>query len=207
MIGRSLSWADLISMYCTKCGSQNADDARFCRKCGDDLGTEDETRMAKRPIDELASSERVFSISPTVKFVYAGYAAVTVFAFLLALLVGAVFGLLSAGSTVLLGLVLWALFLLVPAFYHVRSRLVKYTLTDTTIEIDKGLISRSTQNIPLRRVQDVTVSSTLFQRLLGFGDIVIDNASETGGKIVLDNIDAPRKYADLLLKQIRHLDR
>ncbi len=207
MIGRSLNWADLISMYCTKCGSQNADDARFCRKCGDDLGNEEETRVAMRPNDELSHGERIFSISPTVKFVYAGYAAVTVLAFVLALLVGAVLGLLTAGGTMLLGIALWILLLLIPAIYHLRSRLVRYTLTDTTIEIDKGLISRSTQNIPLRRVQDVTVSSTLFQRVLGFGDIVIDNASETGGKIVLENIDAPRKYADLLLKQIRHLDR
>ena len=80
-------------------------------------------------------------------------------------------------------------------------------LPDTTVEIDQGLVSRTTQNIPLRRVQDVTVSSTVFQRVLGFGDIVIDNASETGGKVVLKNINSPRKYADLLLRQIRLLER
>ena len=97
--------------------------------------------------------------------------------------------------------------LLVPLYYHIRKKLVRYTLTDTTIEIDRGLISRTTQNIPLRRIQDVTVSSTMTQRMLGFGDVIIDNASEEGGKIVLDDIDSPKKYADLLLRQIRQLER
>jgi hypothetical protein len=53
----------------------------------------------------------------------------------------------------------------------------------------------------------VTVSATAFQRILGFGDIVIDNASESGGKAVLKNIGRPRKYADLLLRQMHLLDR
>jgi nitrogen fixation protein len=47
--------------------------------------------------------------------------------------------------------------------------------------------------VPLCRIQDVTISSTIPQRLLGFGDIVIDNASEQGGKIVLKNINSPRR--------------
>jgi uncharacterized membrane protein YdbT with pleckstrin-like domain len=196
-------------MYCTKCGAQNSDEARFCRKCGLELEPEEqETRVATRGPDAVhPDTERIFSVTPTVKFVYAGYAVAVLCAFVAALIAGAVLQLLSAGGTVLLGLVLCALFLVVPAIYHARQRIVRYTLTDTMIEIDRGLVSRSTQNIPLRRIQDVTVSATLLQRLLGFGDIVVDNASETGGKVVLDNIDSPRKYADLLLRQMRQLDR
>lgn len=195
-------------MYCIECGVENSGEAKFCRKCGQELDAEEETRVTKRPSDEPAiGDERIFSITPTVKFVYAGYAVAIVAAFIVALIVGAVLQLLAAGGTVLLGLVLCFLFLLVPALYHTRQKLVRYTLTDTTIEIDRGLIARSTQNIPLRRIQDVTVSASLLQRLLGFGDIVIDNASESSGKVVLDNIDSPRKYADLLLKQMRHIDR
>jgi hypothetical protein len=36
---------------------------------------------------------------------------------------------------------------------------------------------------------------------------VIDNASEDGGKVVLKNIDTPKKYADLLLREMRLLDK
>jgi uncharacterized membrane protein YdbT with pleckstrin-like domain len=97
--------------------------------------------------------------------------------------------------------------LLIPAYFHLNQRLVRYTLTDTRIEIDSGLVSRTTRNIPLNRIQDVTISSGIYQRLLNFGDLVIDNASEDGGKVVIRNIDSPRKYADMLLGQMRRLER
>jgi hypothetical protein len=43
--------------------------------------------------------------------------------------------------------------------------------------------------------------------MLGFGNLVIDNASEDGGKIILKNINTPKKYADILLKQMRLLNK
>jgi len=85
--------------------------------------------------------------------------------------------------------------------------MVRYTLTDSKLEIDEGFISRRTRSIPIRRIQDVTVSSGVTQRMLGFGNLVIDNASEEGGKVILKNIDTPKHYADLLLKQMRQIER
>jgi hypothetical protein len=38
---------------------------------------------------------------------------------------------------------------------------------------------------------------------MGFGDLIVDNASEVGGTIVLHNINKPRHYADLLLRELR----
>jgi len=93
--------------------------------------------------------------------------------------------------------------LLIPAYYHVKRNMVRYTLTDSKIEIDTGLIARHTRNIPLTKIQDVTVSASIPQRLLGFGDLLIDNASELGGSTVLHNISKPRHYADLLLRELR----
>jgi len=92
--------------------------------------------------------------------------------------------------------------LLVPAYYHLKRNMVRYTLTDSKIEIDYGLIARTTRNIPLAKIQDVTVSASILQRMLGFGDVVVDNASEVGGTTVLHNINNPRHYADLLLREM-----
>jgi uncharacterized membrane protein YdbT with pleckstrin-like domain len=193
-------------MYCKKCGQTNAGDAVYCQKCGTLLEAEEETRVARRENGEIASGEvtRIFSITPTLKFVKLGYALAMLGAFLLVAIFSLfLFPWVGIWPGVILGLTL----LLIPAFYHFRQKLRRYTLTETTIEIDSGLVSRTTQNVPLRRVQDVTVSATMFQRLLGFGDIEIDNASETGGKVILDNIDSPRERADQILKQMRLLDR
>jgi uncharacterized membrane protein YdbT with pleckstrin-like domain len=93
--------------------------------------------------------------------------------------------------------------LLIPAYYHLKRNMVRYTLTDSKIEIDYGLIARTTRNIPLSKIQDVTVSASILQRVLGFGDVVVDNASEIGGSTILHNINNPRHYADLILRQLR----
>jgi uncharacterized membrane protein YdbT with pleckstrin-like domain len=190
-------------MFCTKCGAKNQEDAVFCQKCGSLIVPEEETRVASRG-DRAADVDgtQLYSVNPTAVFVWAGYALAVIGAFLVVAFFTAV-PVVSPWVAVLIGLLL----LLIPAYYNFRQKLMRYTLTDSTIEIDTGLISRKTQNIPLSRIQDVTVSSTFMQRLLGFGSVVIDNASEDGGKTVLKNINDPRKFADRMLKQIRHLER
>lgn len=208
----------MFAMYCDKCGADNSDTAAFCRKCGVAIEHEIETRVAVRdsvaePVDDLRAAvesnisavgeePEIFSISPTLMFVKAGYVVAAIAAILFVGLFSALTS-ITAIAWVLIGLC----FFLVPAYYHIRQRLVRYTLTDTKIEIDSGFISRTTQNIPIRRIQDVTVTTSIMQRLLGFGDLVVDNASEQGGKIALKNINTPQKYADILLKQMRLLDK
>jgi uncharacterized membrane protein YdbT with pleckstrin-like domain len=196
------------AMYCSKCGTDNADDAVYCKKCGALVEAEDETRVAVRKDEggrmKDEEESRIFSITPTVKFVMVGYAAAVIGAFVFVALVSLF---LTEYVSLPVGIILGLLLLIVPAFYHLKKKLVRYTLTDTTIEIDRGLISRTTQNIPLRRVQDVTVTASVFQRILGYGDIEIDNASDGGGKIILDDIDSPKRYSEMILKQMRQLDR
>jgi uncharacterized membrane protein YdbT with pleckstrin-like domain len=197
-------------MYCIRCGKENADDAAFCQKCGHSFQAEEETRVAQRgartplAVSDADSATRIFSVTPTLKFVYIGYALAVLAAFLL---VGIVSIFFATAVPIAVSVILGMAILLVPLFFHIRKKLVRYTLTDTTMEIDRGLISRTTQNIPLRRIQDVTVSATMMQRLLGFGDVIIDNASEDGGKIILDDIDSPKKYAEQMLRQMRQLER
>lgn len=192
-------------MFCNKCGAENPDDAIFCKKCGAEVEAEEETRVARRAgeINTTGPSMHIFSINPTLKFVALGYVGAVVAAFALVVLLTALIPMFIP----LIGVVLGLLLLLVPVYYHVQAKLVRYRLTDTMIEIDRGLFSRRTKHIPLRRVQDVTVTASLFQRLLGYGDIEIDNASEDNEKLILDNVDTPKKYADLILRQMRLLDR
>jgi uncharacterized membrane protein YdbT with pleckstrin-like domain len=214
-------------MFCIKCGARNSDEAVYCQKCGALLEAEEETRLAqRRPRSEeqlataaadaaaadeenarLSEERQIFSIRPTLVFVKIGYAAAVAGAFLLVailLQIGWLIGIdIPWWFSVLAGLAL----LLVPAYFHLKRNIVRYTLTDSKVEIDEGFIFQNTRNVPLRSIQDVSVSSTITQRMLGFGDLVIDNASEDGGKIVLKNINSPKKYADVLLKQMRLLDK
>ncbi len=224
-------------MYCIKCGADNLDAAKFCRKCGDDVGSqrvveplevEEETRVAVRggranrpdsdarsPLvgkdgvdtrmggdaDTDAEEAEIFTISPTLMFVKAGYALAAFGALLLVAIVSS-FTSIETWIAVLIGLLLF----LVPAFYHFKQKIVRYTLTQSKLEIDEGFISRTTQSVPIRRIQEVTVSAGVMQRLLGFGNLTIDNASDDASKVVLKNINTPKFYAEVLLKQMRRLD-
>jgi membrane protein YdbS with pleckstrin-like domain len=221
-------------MYCEKCGADNSETAKFCRKCGGVIEAEEETRVATRPAVERGDAEtprpwsdqaylpprprnadnppsqggepeaEIFSLSPTLLFVKAGYLAAAIGALFLVAIVSVFLPtIVSTWVAVLFGLMLF----LIPAFYHFKRMLIKYTLTDSKLEIDTGLVSRTTRNIPIGRIQDVTVSANMVQRLLGFGDIMIDNASDLGGKAILKNINSPKHYADLLLKQMRQIER
>lgn len=196
-------------MFCIKCGSTVKEGADFCAKCGFAVGDEEATRVAlpsnKPAFFESGELEetRIFSIRPTAIFIHAGY--------VLAVLFG--IGLVAVLSILPIAVPWWVLLLvgfsplLIPAYHHLMRNMVLYTLTDSKIEIDTGFISRTTRNIPLGKIQDVTVNASVMQRLLGFGDLVIENAGETTGSIVLKNISSPRHYADLLLKQLRQFNK
>jgi len=218
---------------CHVCGTRLTDGARFCAACGAPAGSEEtryapdfaneETHVAAparpraaqpvqvRPLPASpqraeggpldAGEERtVFTVGPTLLFVKIGYALAALGAVLLvALLAWQNWVTIPYYVSIPLALAL----LLVPAYKHLMRNTVRYTLTDSKIEIDEGLVSRTTRNIPLRNVQDVSVTTTIPQRLLRFGNVVIDNASETGGTTVMRNIPDPRRHADQILRELR----
>jgi membrane protein YdbS with pleckstrin-like domain len=194
-------------MHCTNCGAYIPAGARFCAGCGAAAIDPEMTRTAVAAQPSRALSERddatsdierqIFMARPTLLFIKAGYAAAALCAILLTILL-AYFG-VSALIAIPVSLPL----LLIPACYHLKRNTVRYTLTDSKIEIDQGLIARTTRNIPLKTIQDVTVSATIPQRMLGYGNLIIDNASEQGGNVVLRNISDPRHHADLLLRELR----
>lgn len=194
-------------MHCTNCGSYIAQGTRFCAGCGQPAADPEMTRLAGAAQpggllrnDAQADIERtIFTTRPTMIFVKIGYVAAALGAILLTILMA----LLSSVIPWYVSLPLALGLLLIPAYYHVKRNMVSYTLTDSKVMIDQGLIARTTRNIPLRNIQDVTVSATIAQRLLGFGNLIIDNASEQGGTTILRNINDPRHHADLLLRELR----
>ena len=153
----------------------------------------------ERNVTSGEDAERViFAVRPTLLFVGLGYAVAALGAVGLIVLL-ATFTAFPALYSVLVSLPL----LLIPAYYHLRRNSVRYTLTDSKIEIDQGFLSRRTRNIPLRNIQDVTVAATIPQRLMRFGDLIVDNANELGGSTTMRNIPDPRRHADLLLRELR----
>src|SRR5438067_11430310 len=171
-------------MRCATCGAVLNPNSRFCDQCGASATDVEETRRA-RPrqaaparYDEDDDIEQVvFTVRPTMLFIKIGYVTAVIGSVLLIVLLNMIkFIDIPLFISVPVALAL----LLIPAYYHLKRNMVRYTLTESRIEIDYGLIARTTRNIPLSKVQDVTVSASIPQRILGFGDVVVDNASEIG---------------------------
>lgn len=158
---------------------------------------------ARRAIEDDEPEQVVFTVRPTLLFIKLGYAAAATGGLLLVALLTWDLGVWDLEVPAYVSIPLALALLLVPAYRHLRRHMLRYTLTDSKIEIEEGFVSQTTRNIPLRNVQDVTVRATLFQRVLRFGDLVVDNAGGEGGATVLRNIPEPRRHAEMLLKQLR----
>ncbi len=55
-----------------------------------------------------------------------------------------------------------------------------FVLTTDRVIFRRGFLSRYAREIPLERVNDVTFSQSVFERLIGAGDLVIESAGEHG---------------------------
>jgi len=191
-------------MYCNKCGQTLPEGSRFCNSCGS------QTLSASGPSDgpvavaSYADEQEIFTLRPTMIFVLIRY----IVAALITIAAAALMGILSSRSAVgpqisffvILGVALLAFSN--PVYKHILRKREVYSLTNHKLEMRYGIIAKIVRNIPLRNIQDVTVTASVWQRFMNLGDIEIDSASEAG-KIILDDIHHPERYANQILAELR----
>lgn len=196
-------------MYCNNCGQSLPDGSRFCNSCGSQtvaVGVPASGAVAFGSTAAAYADEQViFTLRPTLIFVLIRYG----IAALITIATAAVVGILSNRISGLSGSVAFAIILGVaiivfsnPIYNHILRRREVYTLTNHKLEMRYGIIAKITRNIPVRNIQDVTVTASVWQRFLNLGDIEIESASEAG-KIVLDDIHHPERYSNLILSELR----
>jgi uncharacterized membrane protein YdbT with pleckstrin-like domain len=88
---------------------------------------------------------------------------------------------LVVAAIAILALMLW---LIVPVL---RWRTTTYELTTRRLRVRAGIVTRHGRDIPLARINDVSFSKGLLDRLLGSGRLVVESAGEHG-QIVLTDI-------------------
>ena len=74
-------------------------------------------------------------------------------------------------------LVLLAVFALRP---FLRWLTTHFVITDRRVLVRSGILARSGRDVPLSRINDITFSHTLFERVLGCGTLVVESAGERG---------------------------
>lgn len=72
----------------------------------------------------------------------------------------------------------------------------RYTITNRRLHIKHGIISREVQETRLERVQDVSYSQSLLQRVLQIGDIDFDTASHDPTDFVFSGVANPDRVVE-----------
>ena len=90
-------------------------------------------------------------------------------------------------SLFLLGWVLIGIFVFIARY--IEKWTTERALTNKRLIIKRGLISRKTEEISCNRIEEVNLSQTVIQRILGSGDILVRGVG--AGEIFLRNIDNP----------------
>ncbi len=163
---------------------------------------------AKAPPEEdedegAGEEELIFSTSPSllpvIIVLFLGLTLGGAVLFLTALLKdsGAAFVFFLTGALIVLGTIGTVI---VEAWRRVFTH---YTLTTERLIVQQGFIARFRKVIPVSRIQDVGYHQSVFRRILGIGDVLVESAGERG---IVRLIDLPNchRYSEMVLELVRN---
>lgn len=78
------------------------------------------------------------------------------------------------------------LWLLVAARAVLRWWFTSYVLTTERIIVRRGMVARSGTEIPLENIVNVLFSQRVLERLLGYGDVIVESAGSQGQSRLVD---------------------
>jgi membrane protein YdbS with pleckstrin-like domain len=128
------------------------------------------------------------------------------------LLVAAVFGLWrwiagnrlgSTGGSTIFGYVALFFFAAAVATFslrRVRAAADEFVVTNRRVMRKVGLFAREAEQAPIEKIQDVTLDQGVIARLLGYGTVVLETASERG-RIVFPDISGPEAFRNAIWGQ------
>lgn len=95
----------------------------------------------------------------------------------------------SAQLPVRVGVLVVALVLLtwLTLLPFLRWLTTHYVVTDRRLIVRRGIVARSGRDMPLARINDISFSHTVIERLLRSGTLVVESGGERG-QLVLDDV-------------------
>jgi uncharacterized membrane protein YdbT with pleckstrin-like domain len=95
---------------------------------------------------------------------------------------------------------------IVPAFLlvivlsrHMKQRLIKLEISGDRVRYESGFFSKMTRTEEVVKLQDMQVHQSIFQRMIGIGDLSFETAGGSS-RIVMRSIDRPQLAADHILE-------
>lgn len=166
--------------FCPDCGTDNDDNARFCKSCG-------------RQMADVADAQAV--MDPPVGITHADAEGRMIADD--GLPVGEDLDSEPGGERIL-----WRG--RPSKVFSPRKALTnRYKLTTERLMIERGFIGRRTEEVDLYRVHDVSVKQNVLERLFGFGDVDVETADATAPNVAMINVVDPDRVKDLVRQASR----
>jgi len=85
----------------------------------------------------------------------------------------------------------------------IESHAIRWELTTERLRIVRGLLSRSTEEIELTRVRDVSYEQSLAQRALGIGTVTVVATDADTPRLLLHDVEEPERVKELIRQAVR----
>jgi len=195
-------------MECPACHKTIAEDSKFCQHCGVTIGNKDAARTADSAAAgaPVAAGVRGTALDPATEKPLREFRPAWR-AFLGGWVIWAAATILLVWLWYKLGIedsvwwkVLFGLILVGAAVVFVRQALAvlgtRYRLTTQRLFIERGMVSRMTDQTELLRVDDVRVRQGVIDRVLNIGSVEIISSDATSKDLIIRGIDQAGAVAE-----------
>ncbi len=94
----------------------------------------------------------------------------------------------------------WAGIITIPyaIWKYLETKYTKYTLTSQRLRMERGVLTKTIDEIELYRIKDTQLNQSLGDRMLNIGTIEVLSSDETNAKLFLPKIPNPREVREQL---------
>lgn len=85
----------------------------------------------------------------------------------------------------------------------IETHAIRWVLTTERLRVVRGLLNRSTEEVELTRVRDVSFEQSLAQRALGIGTLSVVGTDATAPEVVLHDVEEPEQVKELIRQAVR----
>ena len=85
----------------------------------------------------------------------------------------------------------------------IETHAIRWVVTNQRLRVVRGILSRSTEEVELTRVRDVSYEQSLAQRALGIGTITVVGTDATAPMVVLHDIEEPEAVKELIRQAVQ----
>ena len=91
----------------------------------------------------------------------------------------------------------WLLFPLLDCWQ--RSKTYTYTITNRRVICRRGIIAKDTAEVDIKDIRGVNVSQSIYQRIVGIGDVIIGTSAFSGAEVSFTGVKNPSEVKEKIL--------